>query len=89
VLVRAFDREHAVELVKADADYQIRETFESAMLFGRHAVLALGATPTEADQVIDEVRRRDTERLALESAGGKFAGRALILGNVEAHRLPD
>jgi glutathione-regulated potassium-efflux system ancillary protein KefC/glutathione-regulated potassium-efflux system protein KefB len=29
------------------------------------------------------VRGRDTERFALETAGGVFAGRALLLGNIE------
>ena len=32
---------------------------------------------------MEEVRRRDAERFALETAGGLFAGRALVLGNIE------
>lgn len=83
VLVRAFDREHALELVKHDADYIVRETFEAALLLGRQAVLTLGASEHEADAVIDEVRKRDAERFSLETAGGLFAGRALVLGNIE------
>ncbi len=83
VIVRAFDREHAVALVKLDADHVVRETFESALVMGRRAVLALGATDEEADALIDEVRDRDAERLVLETAGGTFAGRALVLGNIE------
>ncbi|EKL8567583.1 hypothetical protein PSQ33_006584 [Pseudomonas aeruginosa] len=34
--------------------------------------------------MIEEVRKRDAERFALETAGGLFAGRALVLGNIEA-----
>ena len=34
ILVRSFDRQHAVELVRLGAEYQVRETFESAMLMG-------------------------------------------------------
>ncbi|POG11551.1 potassium transporter [Pseudomonas putida] len=83
VLVRAFDREHALELVKHDADYIVRETFESALLLGHQAVLTLGASALEADAVTDEVRTRDAERFALETSGGLFAGRALVLGNIE------
>lgn len=83
LLVRAFDREHALELVKHDADYIVRETFESALLLGRQAVLTLGASELEADAVTDEVRMRDAERFALETTGGLFAGRALVLGNIE------
>ncbi len=82
VIIRAYDREHAVELAKAGADVCVRETFESAMVLGREAVLATGASAEEADEVMDRVRRRDAERFELEVAGGLFAGRALVLGNV-------
>lgn len=82
VIIRAYDREHAVELAKAGADVYVRETFESAMVLGRQAVLATGASAEEADEVMDRVRRRDAERFELEVAGGLFAGRALVLGNV-------
>lgn len=81
VLVRAFDREHALDLVKAGADFLVRETFESAMQLSREAILATGASEDEADAVMADVRRRDAERFDLETAGGLFAGRALILGN--------
>ncbi|MFV0282653.1 MAG: monovalent cation:proton antiporter-2 (CPA2) family protein [Castellaniella sp.] len=83
LIVRAFDREHALELVRRDADHVVRETFESALAMGRQAVRVLGATDQEADALISEVRSRDTERFALETAGGTFAGRALLLGNIE------
>lgn len=89
LLVRAFDREHALELVKHDADYIVRETFESALLLGRQAVLTLGASEHEADAVTEEVRMRDAERFALETAGGLFAGRALVLGNIEHIEPPN
>jgi len=61
----------------------VRETFESALQMGRQAVLALGATDEEAKELESQVRSRDTERFALETAGGTFAGRALLLGNIE------
>ncbi|MGF0337257.1 monovalent cation:proton antiporter-2 (CPA2) family protein [Ectopseudomonas toyotomiensis] len=89
LLVRAFDREHALELVKHDADYIVRETFESALLLGRQAVLTLGASEHEADAVTEEVRMRDAERFALETTGGLFAGRALVLGNIEHIEPPN
>ena len=82
LLVRAFDREHALELVGLDVDYQIRETFESAVRFGQAALEALGIDPDEAAQVSEEVRRMDGERFALEVAAGDVrAGRSLIIGN--------
>lgn len=84
LLVRAYDREHAVELTQTGADSVIRETFESAMRMGSEAVRATGASEDETEQTMDLVRRRDTERLALEQVGGKFAGRALLVGTVQA-----
>ncbi|HWL57322.1 MAG TPA: monovalent cation:proton antiporter-2 (CPA2) family protein [Paracoccus sp. (in: a-proteobacteria)] len=81
VLARAFDREHALELVKAGADYQMRETLESAFAMGREALLQLGETPEEADEVIEQIRGRDLTRFQMECVGGLFAGRDLILGN--------
>lgn len=81
LLVRAFDREHVLELRKADVGYLVRETFESAMAMGRQAVLTLGAAEEEADEVMEHLRRRDAERMDLEAAGGLFAGRQLVLGN--------
>ncbi|MGB3705170.1 MAG: monovalent cation:proton antiporter-2 (CPA2) family protein [Castellaniella sp.] len=83
LVVRAFDREHALELIRLDADHVERETFEAALRMGHQAVLALGATDQEADDLTDDVRSRDAERFTLETAGGTFAGRALLLGNIE------
>lgn len=82
LLVRAWDREHALELIQADADVVIRETFESAMALGREAVLALGASEEEADAAMARMRARDAERFALETSGGLFAGRRLVLSNM-------
>lgn len=89
VLVRAFDREHAIELAQAGADFFVRETFESAMLLGREAVIATGASAEEADEVMAEVRRRDAGRFDLELAGGLFAGRALVLRNMADKAAPE
>ncbi|GLS16256.1 monovalent cation:proton antiporter-2 (CPA2) family protein [Hydrogenophaga electricum] len=89
VLVRAFDREHAIELAHAGADFFVRETFESAMLLGREAVIATGASAEEADEVMAEVRRRDAGRFDLELAGGLFAGRALVLRNLADKAAPE
>ncbi|OHC50265.1 MAG: potassium transporter [Rhodobacteraceae bacterium GWF1_65_7] len=81
VLARAVDREHALELVKAGVDFQIRETFESALSMGREALLRLGDTPEDADDLIGAFRGRDMDRFALECVDGIYAGRDLLLGN--------
>ncbi|MFE3838410.1 monovalent cation:proton antiporter-2 (CPA2) family protein [Pseudogemmobacter sonorensis] len=84
VLARAFDREHALELVALGADYQIRETFESALSMGREALVRLGDSPEAADETMARIRGRDADRFALETAGGIYAGRDLMLGNAGA-----
>ncbi len=69
LLVRAFDREHALELVRANVDYHVRETFESALVFGEQALVRLGVPADEAAEISAFVRRRDAERFALETTG--------------------
>ena len=81
LIVRAFDREHAFELVKAQADFLVRETFEAAMSMGNEAVKVLGADENQSAEICERVRRIDKERFALEVAGDTFAGRALLLKN--------
>jgi len=83
LLVRAFDRQHARELVVAGVDVQVRETFESAMRFGEVALIELGASTSEAAEIAAEIRSRDAERFALEiAAGNAAAGRGLMYGNL-------
>jgi len=81
LLVRSFDREHSIKLIEADVDYQIRETFESASAFGHAALLALGVPAAEAEEIAQDVRRRDIERLSLQVTGGITAGRDLMHSN--------
>ncbi len=82
LLVRSFDRQHSLHLIEAGVDVQIRETFESAMLFGAAALRELGASEEEAAEVVADVRRRDAQRFELEIAGGTEAARALLRGNL-------
>ncbi|WP_325168814.1 monovalent cation:proton antiporter-2 (CPA2) family protein [Paracoccus caeni] len=81
ILARAFDREHSLKLVEAGADYQIRETVESAFSMGREALIRLGDDPDDADEVMERFRARDAERFSLEVAEGISAGVSLIIGN--------
>lgn len=84
LVVRAFDREHALELVKHDADYIVRDTFEAALLLGGQAVLTLGASEHEADAVIEEVRKRDAERFALKQQAACLPGERWYWGILNA-----
>ncbi|MCV6799350.1 monovalent cation:proton antiporter-2 (CPA2) family protein [Achromobacter ruhlandii] len=82
LVVRAYDRIHSLALAKEGVDYQVRETFESALVFGEAALRAVGVPPDEAAEVVADVRRRDSDRFDLEVAGGLFAGRSLLYGNM-------
>ncbi|RTW11964.1 potassium transporter [Pseudomonas aeruginosa] len=82
VLARSFDREHAIELIEAGVEWQVRETFESALALGEKALAVMDATDEERLWVMEDVRRRDSERFALETVEGIYAGRDLIQGNV-------
>ena len=82
VMARAFDRGHSMRLIQAGVDYQIRETFESALKFGERALVELGLEEHEAAETIGDVRRRDDARLDLQLTGGLTAGRQLMRGNM-------
>ena len=82
LLVRSFDREHALTLVEIGVDVQVRETFDSAMTMGEAALVQLGVPPEEVAEVIEDVRRRDVERFKLEQVGGVMAGVDLLRGNM-------
>lgn len=80
--VRAYDRGHALDLIQIGVDYQIRETFESAMTFGAAVLRGLDVPADEIDEIVSDVRRRDEERFELQLAAGDVTvGNNLILGN--------
>ncbi|UFN50176.1 monovalent cation:proton antiporter-2 (CPA2) family protein [Roseomonas sp. OT10] len=81
LLVRAYDRLHAVEVAHAGADYHIRDTFESAMRFGEEALRRLDLDEDAIAETMERTRRRDEERHELELVGGLEAGRRHMLGN--------
>jgi glutathione-regulated potassium-efflux system protein KefB len=82
ILARAFDRGTALRLVRAGVDYQLRETFESALVFGGSALEALGVDPEEVAEVIEDVRRRDEARFETQLAEGVRAGQRFLKGNI-------
>ena len=81
VLARAFDREHAIALIQAGVDFQIRETFESALALGEEALNIMGVDADERLRLIADIRRRDAERLAIQTTEGIYAGNTLMHRN--------
>src|ERR1043166_9264082 len=78
LFVRSYDRVHTLELLAKGVDYQLRETYESALAFGVRALEEMGLDPERAREIEAEVRRRDTDRLALQQAGDIYAGAGLM-----------
>jgi CPA2 family monovalent cation:H+ antiporter-2/glutathione-regulated potassium-efflux system protein KefB len=91
VFARSYDRTTSLELMQAGVDYQIRETFESALAMSEELLVRLGCEQALAADVITEFRRRDADRFDLELSGGLYAGRALLIGNIpiEQRRTED
>jgi len=81
--VRAYDRGHAIELVKLGVDYQVREVFESALAFGAATLRELGAGEDEIASLVADARERDRQRFAAQVVGGIQAGRDLLISNAE------
>jgi monovalent cation:proton antiporter-2 (CPA2) family protein len=76
--VRSYDRRHSLQLIAKGVSYELRETYESALAFGRKTLEALGLDPERALAVEEFVRRKDLDRLALQQAEGVSAGIDLL-----------
>ena len=73
--MRSYDRTHTLELRAKGVEYELRETFESGLRFGQKTLEALGMDEDTASEILEDVRRRDEERLALQAVEGLQAGR--------------
>lgn len=73
--VRSYDRGHAIRLLQRKGVWQIRETFESALVMGAALLEGLGKSREEADLIIKDVRERDRNRLTEQMRDGLMAGR--------------
>ena len=72
--VRAYDRGHALQLMEEGCTWQIRETFESALVMGAALLEGLGYDETEAEAIVADVRERDARRLEEQREHGIMAG---------------
>jgi glutathione-regulated potassium-efflux system protein KefB len=80
LFVRAYDRIHALELMERGVRAPIRETFDSALTFGREALMGLGLSGDEAEEIRADVRRRDIQRLFRQRDEGLLGGSDLLHG---------
>lgn len=89
IFVRAYDREHVLELAAVGVRNCVKETFESALLLAAQALQVLGETPDAAAEAIERIRRVDATRTVSEIHGGLNAGKAYIFGNTAARKWAD
>ena len=66
LLVRAYDRTAAIQLIHMGIETPVRETFGAGLRLGRLALEAAGVSPADAQEAIDDLRRRDERRLLLQ-----------------------
>ncbi len=74
LFVRSYDRIHTIELREKGVELELRETLESALLFGAKTLEGLGTADDVAAEIRRDIRRRDEERLAIQAAEGIYAG---------------
>ncbi len=96
LFVRSYDRIHSIELRNKGVDYELRETLESGLLFGRRTLEALGVSEVAAYEIGEDIRKRDEARLVLQVSEGLQAGRDLLFSTpihpeplVKPKRAPD
>ncbi|WP_337266220.1 monovalent cation:proton antiporter-2 (CPA2) family protein [Oryzifoliimicrobium ureilyticus] len=78
LFVRSYDRIHSIDLRNRSVDYELRETLESGLLFGRRTLEALGIPEATAYEIGEDIRKRDEDRLALQVTQGFQAGRDML-----------
>ena len=78
IFARSYDRIHTLSLRARGVQHDVRETFESALVFGRETLEELGVEPDDALAISDDIRRRDVARLELQAAEGISAGRHML-----------
>lgn len=84
VMARAFDRLHAIELINAGVEYQVRELFESAVSFGGEAISMMGVSAEDTAEVVERVRERDRQRFELQLGGEDWRNlNRLLISNAQ------
>jgi glutathione-regulated potassium-efflux system protein KefB len=78
LLVRSHGRVHAVQLIRAGVNYQIRETVESPYLMDAQGLRALGYAEVDVVDASDDIRQRDNERLSEPVQGNAMSGLGML-----------
>jgi CPA2 family monovalent cation:H+ antiporter-2 len=76
LFVRSYDRNHTLSLRARDVEFEIRETLESGLTFGRRTLEAVGLDERTVESIVEDVRHRDEERLSIQAAEQRDPGAA-------------
>ncbi|WP_154222931.1 monovalent cation:proton antiporter-2 (CPA2) family protein [Marinicella rhabdoformis] len=79
IYARSYDRRHSIEMYAKDIEYSVRETFESALHLSQVALRGLGVTEDDAIAHVDDIRKRDRQRLREQVDGDMQSGKELLL----------
>ncbi|MBB5519371.1 monovalent cation:proton antiporter-2 (CPA2) family protein [Amphiplicatus metriothermophilus] len=80
----AHDRMHEIALRPLGPDFIVRETLESSLLLARNVLERLGFDERLIDDVVQEFRKRDRERLLAQMDYGPEAGKDVMHQRFEA-----
>ncbi len=88
LVVRAYDRIHAIQLAQDGGDATVRETFAGGLELGAASLRALGYAEDEIREIAGAVRQQDEDRLDEQIALVRGAAdRAEIIGKVAPQPL--
>ncbi|MEM9704536.1 MAG: monovalent cation:proton antiporter-2 (CPA2) family protein [Pseudomonadota bacterium] len=74
IIAVAHDRLHEIEMQPLGADIIVRETMESSLLIAREALSRFGFADGIIDDIVQEFRKRDRQRLLAQVDSGTSAG---------------
>ncbi|WP_319519082.1 monovalent cation:proton antiporter-2 (CPA2) family protein [uncultured Martelella sp.] len=78
IYARSYDRGHTLALRQRGVEFEMRETLESGLVFGKETLIALGTSEDEATAITDDIRKRDAKRLEIQAVEGIMAGSDML-----------
>lgn len=85
IFVRVYDRVHEMRLSDGPAEKLTREVMESAIVMAREGLVSKGLSARSVEEIIDEYRKRDHQRLiAQKESGDMYAGMEMSFGASES-----
>lgn len=84
ILARVYDRLHEIEMMDVETDFVVREMLESSIELARQTLCFLGYSDQMIEDITEEFRLRDEERLLAQKAEGELAHKDKITSPFDA-----